>query len=174
MPALVRSAPERLTDGVIAVRLRRESDVPAIAAASHDPQTRRWLRDEPMDDQASATSVARTEEQWRSGTSTPLVIADAATDEPLGLINLQFRDDETTTVAYSVFPTSRGRGIAPRAVRLVTDWAFQDLGLDRLFLEADAENTASLRVAEKCRFERIGTRTESDLRTTVVFGRSRT
>jgi RimJ/RimL family protein N-acetyltransferase len=83
------------------------------------------------------------------------VIADAQTDEPAGLINLQFRDDLTATVAYSVFPAHRGRGIAPRAVRLLVPWALDELGVETLLLEADAGNVASLRVAEKCGFELV-------------------
>lgn len=106
-----------------------------------------------------------------------MVIADVATDEPIGLVNLQFRDDNITTIAYSVFPARRGQGIAPRAVRLVTEWAFRDLGVGQLVLEADSANTASLRVAEKCQFQRTGSRTELDddhhERTVVVFARWR-
>ena len=157
------------------VRLRKEPDVAAIAAASHDPETRRWLTDGPMDDEARRTSMARVEEAWRSGKSAPLVIADAGTDEPVGLINLQFGD--STTVAYSVFPAHRGGGIAPRALRLVSDWAFAGLGLNRLLLEADEANAASLRVAEKCQFQRISSRVETDAeqgsRTTVTYARWR-
>ena len=100
------------------------------------------------------------------------MIADAETDEPIGLINLQLRDDEVATVAYSVFPSHRGRGVAPRAVRLLTGWAFQHLRLLRILLEADRENTASVRVAEKCQFEQLDTRTEvrgGDERTLLVF-----
>jgi RimJ/RimL family protein N-acetyltransferase len=107
----------------------------------------------------------------------PLVIADAESDEPVGLVNVRFHDDEVATVAYSVFPAWRGRGVAPRAVRLVADWAIGDLGLRQLLLEANEANVASVRVAEKCRFERLGNRTEVDEqgseRTVVVFGLQR-
>lgn len=152
---------EPLADGVVAVRLRRESDLPAIGAASHDPETLRWLDDEPMDDAALGTSMSKVEEAWRTGKAAPLLIADATTDEPVGIINLQFLDDDVATVAYSVFPAHRGRGIAPRAVRLLARWALSDLGLTRLLLEAAAENTSSVRVAEKCGFEPIGSRIEA-------------
>jgi RimJ/RimL family protein N-acetyltransferase len=176
---VVRSRPVEppaapLTDGVVTVRLRRVSDVDAIAAASRDPDTRRWLDDEPMDDEARRTSVARVEQAWASGRAAPLVIADAESDEPIGLVNVQFHDDEVATVAYSVFPERRGRGIAPRATRLVAEWALSDLGLRQLLLEADQANAASVRVAEKCGFERLDVRAEVDAggaeRTVVVFG----
>ena len=84
-----------------------------IAAASHDPETQRWLEDEPMTPEREAGSLARAAEQWRSGTGAPFVIADAADDRPLGLLNLQLA--EVATLAVSVFPAARGRGIAPRA-----------------------------------------------------------
>ncbi|MFE0135302.1 GNAT family N-acetyltransferase [Streptomyces sp. NPDC059037] len=163
---------EPLADGVVAVRFRRESDVSAIGAASCDPETRRWLDDTPVDEAARSTSVSRAEEAWRTGQATPLVIADATTDEPVGIINLQFRDDDVATIAYSVFPASRGQGIAPRAVQLLAGWALSDLGLTQLLLEADPENTSSVRVAEKCRFQRIGSRVESSAEgqnTLIVF-----
>lgn len=177
---MVRSTPISppsvpLSDGAVVLRLRRVSDLDAISAASYDPETRRWLDDTPMDEAARSSSMTRVEEAWRSGQAAPLVVADAGTDAPVGIINLQFQDDDVATIAYSVFPTSRGQGIAPRAVRLLTEWALGDLGVTRLLLEANEANTASLRVAEKCQFHRIGSRTELDSAghqyTTIVFSR---
>ncbi|MGW6056686.1 GNAT family N-acetyltransferase [Streptomyces sp. NPDC055189] len=168
---------EPLADGVVAVRFRRESDLHAIGVASHDPDTRRWLDDTPMDEAARSTSMSRVEEAWRTGQAAPLVIVDAATDEPIGIINLQFRADDVATIAYSVFPAHRGRGIAPRAVQLVVRWAFSNLGLTRVLLEAAAENAASVRVAEKCQFQRIESRVEAraeGLHTTIVFACTKT
>ncbi|SBT39189.1 GNAT family N-acetyltransferase [Micromonospora auratinigra] len=175
---MVRSAPAEppatpLTDGVVSLRLRRESDVDPIATASHDPEIRRWLDDTPMDAQARRTALARAAEAWRSGRAAPLVIADAVTDEPLGMVNLQFRDDEVATVAYGVFPQQRGRGIAPRAVRLLAGWARTGPAVRQVLLETDEDNTASIRVAEKSGFRRIGAYTRSDAdgvaRTVLVF-----
>lgn len=120
-------------------------------------------------------SMTRVAEAWRSGQAAPLVIAAVVTDEPVGLINLQFRDDEVAALAYVVFPASRGHGVAPHAVRLVSRWAFRDLGLTQLVLDTDEANAASIRVAEKCQFQRIGSRTQSnsagDQHTTLVFAR---
>jgi RimJ/RimL family protein N-acetyltransferase len=154
--------PDPLTDGAVTVRLREERDIDAIAAASHDAETVRWLDDPPMDAEARRTSLDRIEELWRSGRATPLVIADAVTDEAVGIVNLQFREGEgeVATVAYSVFPSYRGRGIAPRALRLLAQWALHEVGVGQLLLEADEANVASIRVAQKCGFERIGSRTE--------------
>ena len=172
----IKPPAEPLADEVVLIRLRRAEDLDAIAAASHDPETVRWLQDRPAGEvtaEARRAGLDRVATLWASGKSAPMVIADAATDAAIGLINLQFEDDEVAKLAYSVFPEQRGRGIAPRAVRLVMGWALGELGLNRLLLEADEGNAASIRVAEKCAFQRIGTRLEDDgEHTTVVFVRT--
>jgi RimJ/RimL family protein N-acetyltransferase len=136
--------------------VRRAEDVPLIAAASHDPGTRRRLDDEPLTPDRERESIARTEEQWRSGSGTPFVIAHAGDDHALGLVNLQFGED--ATVAVSVFPEERGRGIASRAMRLAATWGLRELGLRRVVAEAAADNVASIRAIEKAGFRREGLR----------------
>ena len=138
------------------LRVRRAEDIPLIAAASHDPETRRRLDDEPMTPERELSSVARTEEQWRTGSAAPFVIADAADDRALGLVNLQLGED--ATVAVSVFPDERGRGIASRAMRLAAAWGLRELGLRRVVAEAAADNVASIRAIEKAGFRREGLR----------------
>jgi RimJ/RimL family protein N-acetyltransferase len=145
------------TDGEIVLRLRREEDVPAIAEASSDPETRRWLDDEPLTPEQQRGSLSRAQEQWRTGRGAPFVIADAGSDRPLGLLNLQFGDDEEVAgLAVSVFPQARGRGVASRALWLAADWALTELRLQRVFAEAAADNIASIRAIEKAGFQREG------------------
>jgi RimJ/RimL family protein N-acetyltransferase len=148
--------PEPLTDGEIVLRLRRPEDVPLIAEASRDPETQRRLEDEPMTPERERTSLARTEEQWRTGTAAPFVIADPGDDRALGLVNLQFGED--ATLAVSVFPEERGRGIASRAMRLAATWGLRELGLREVVAEAAADNAASIRAIEKAGFRREGLR----------------
>src|SRR3954453_8267803 len=145
-----------LTDGEIVLRLRRAEDVPAIATASRDRETQRWLEGEPMTPEREAGSLERAAEQWRSGNGAPFVIADVADDRPLGLLNLQLA--EAATLAVSVFPEARGRGLAPRALRLGASWALRELGLARVVAEVDPGNTASVRAIEKAGFRREGIR----------------
>jgi RimJ/RimL family protein N-acetyltransferase len=59
-------------------------------------------------------------------------------------------------LGYMVAPAARGRGIAPRAVALLTRWGFDELGLIRLELRIDAQNPASERVAERSGYRRDG------------------
>lgn len=131
--------------------------MPLIAEASNDPETRRRLDDEPLTPERQHESLARTEDQWRTGRGAPFVIADAADDRPLGLLNLQFEEDrEVAGIAVSVFPEARGRGIASRAMRLGAAWGLRDLGVERVFAEAAVDNIASIRAIEKAGFQQEG------------------
>jgi RimJ/RimL family protein N-acetyltransferase len=49
-----------------------------------------------------------------------------------------------------------GRGITTRAVTAMSDWAFDNYKLTRVFAMAFAHNAASIRVLEKAGFEREG------------------
>jgi RimJ/RimL family protein N-acetyltransferase len=158
MPRRPLSPPSQpIGDGTVMLRVRRLEDMPAIAAASRDPETLLRLQDAPLEPGRERESLARVEEQWRSGRAAPFVVADARNDEPLGLVNVQIADDgEVGRLAVSVFPAARGRGVAPRALRLAGVWGLDELGLRRVFAEADVENVASVRAIEKAGFQREG------------------
>jgi len=85
--------PAPLGDGVIVLRRSDERDVPLIANASGDPDTRKWLDDEPLTAERERDLVSRAEERWRSGRAAPFVIADATNDVALGLLNVRFDDE---------------------------------------------------------------------------------
>ena len=51
---------------------------------------------------------------------------------------------------------ARGRGVMTRAVRLISHWALDELGLARVQLLAHPDNSASIRVAERAGFVREG------------------
>ena len=55
-----------------------------------------------------------------------------------------------------IAPAARGRGIAPEAVRLLSEWAFSTLGLARLQLSIAPDNAPSVRVAEKAHYRYEG------------------
>ncbi len=57
-------------------------------------------------------------------------------------------------VGYWLAADARGQGHATRAVRLICDWGFRSLGLERIELRAAVENVGSQRVAERAGFTR--------------------
>jgi RimJ/RimL family protein N-acetyltransferase len=65
----------------------------------------------------------------------------------VGALGLMPDEPGSAELAYWVRPEDRGRGIAGRAVRAITEWALGDL--NRVWLEIGPANLASLRVAER-------------------------
>jgi RimJ/RimL family protein N-acetyltransferase len=57
-------------------------------------------------------------------------------------------------VSYWLAREARGRGVATRAVRILTNWAFATLGLYELRLWAHVDNVGSRTVAERSGFVR--------------------
>lgn len=142
-----------LTDGTIVLRLREPKDQPLISAASHDTETQRWLDDDPIPLDRAFQDPRDT---WSKGERAPFVIADAVTDDALGLASLRIVDGGTGSLAVSVFPAGRGRGVAPAALRLIALWAIGACGFQRVEAEADVANTASRRAIEKAGFRPEG------------------
>jgi RimJ/RimL family protein N-acetyltransferase len=64
--------------------------------------------------------------------------------------------DAIGEVGYFVLANARRRGIGERALRLVSNWAFEEFGLARLQLGVIVGNDASARLAEKTGFSREG------------------
>ncbi len=149
-----------LTDGTLVLRLPRETDVPAIAAACGDPEIARWIPvPVPYGVEDARNFVAFTAEGWSSGREPTFVIADAADRSLLGTLALHRRPDEPgrAAVGYWLAPEARGRGAATRAVRLVVPWAFEvEPELVRVELLTLVGNDASGRVALRAGFTREG------------------
>ena len=62
-----------------------------------------------------------------------------------------------------------GRGIATRVVTAMSDWAFENYQLTRVFAMAFAPNAASVRVLEKAGFEREGVMRRSAIKNGVIL-----
>ena len=74
---------------------------------------------------------------WAGGSDAAFVIAHAAGGDGLGTIGLHlFADDAgLAAVGYWLRREARGHGAATIAVRLVSGWAFDELGIKRLNLD---------------------------------------
>jgi RimJ/RimL family protein N-acetyltransferase len=103
---------------------------------------------------------------WARGDWLTFAVTDASQGKAVGHVGLWNRDGgrvgsgEQGEIGYWMATESRGRGIAPAAVRAVTGWAFDHFGSDRLpriMLVHDVDNAASCRVAAKSGypFERL-------------------
>ena len=72
-----------------------------------------------------------------------------------GLVKLNLETQEAEA-GYIVASHARGRGVATRALRLLTAWAFDELPLERIELLIDVENSPSEVVAQRCGYTREG------------------
>ena len=148
----------RLGDGVVLMRPPAAGDVDAITDACQDPEIPRWTRVPMPYTRAHAVEyVERSGRTWDQGTDAPFVIVDAQSVALLGAIGVHRLggEDDGPEVGYWLERSARGRGVATRALRLVSGWACRELGV-RLLLQADVRNVASRRVAEKARFRYVG------------------
>ena len=130
----------------------------AIRAVYSEPDIRKWMAwdDQLPDDAEARANIDRAARAWQDGTRAVFRIADAATDEVIGGINLRFGDDDIAEISYFLRASARGRGLATRAVRLAARWAFDDLAIERIELRVHPENAPSRRVAERAGFSREG------------------
>ena len=141
---------EPLADELVALRQWGEEDVPALVDILQDPAIVRWTR----------IPCPYTEAHARAFITGPAVpetsfaIIDAGDGRLIGAIGLRPAGPRGGQVGYWVAAAERGRGVATRALRLLTRWAFDDLGLERVEVLVQPENAASRRVPEKAGFRR--------------------
>ena len=153
--ALIERPKAPLSDGVVVLRLFDDHDVPRLLEAGRDPKIPRLTNLPALESEEWARAwLERVTELWRDGSRANFAIADAGSDELLGSIGL--RDvDGNAQIYYWVLAAARGRGVATRALRLVSDWGFSR-GFPRLQLLTEPENEISQRVAERAGFRREG------------------
>jgi RimJ/RimL family protein N-acetyltransferase len=148
-----------LTDGNVTLRGWTDEDAAAVFSACQDGEIQRFL-DVPVPFTAGDATefIAEQGRQWSSQQGASFAITGLADPEALGACSLGEVDAErlTAQVTCALDPRARGHHLAQRAVRLLCDWAFQEVGLRRLEFYIEPENRASAVVAE-----RIGCRPET-------------
>jgi ribosomal-protein-alanine N-acetyltransferase len=70
----------------------------------------------------------------------------------LNVSNMLYGSVSSAVLGYWVAPEVAGQGVTPTAVALVTDYLFNNVGLNRVEIDIRPENQASLRVVEKLGF----------------------
>lgn len=150
-----------LADDVVVLRPWRQDDAPAIVAAiDRDPEITAWLDliPQPYDLSDARAYVAQCTRGWSDGTAATFAVLARSDGTVVGSIGARLGDPVhlVAEVGYWVARDARGRGVATRALRLITGWLFDTVGIQRLQLQTDAHNEASQRVALKAGFTREG------------------
>jgi RimJ/RimL family protein N-acetyltransferase len=141
-----------LADSVIRLDPMSRSDVPELLELVGDEAIKEFT----LVPTAAGESFVRSwirgyEDGWRAGTRAGFVVRAVGDGGFLGFASM-FRLDlpaREAEIGYAVAPSARGRGVAGRALALLTRWGIDDLGLERLELRIAVTNPASERVAAR-------------------------
>ena len=132
--------------------------VSAMLALTADPDVVSFTRAPAGADEAFARGwIQRYEDGWTDGSKAGFAITapDGAFLGFAAIVDLALEKREGE-IGYMVAPAARGRGIAPRAVELLTRWAFDGLELLRIELLIDVRNAASETVAQRSGYRQDG------------------
>ncbi len=148
-----------LQDDHVRLRPWAVADVAALVPAVQDPDVvRHTLVPSPYSDEQARAFLELATGDWRDGRGAHFAVTSRAGGGLLGGISVHGVDGDPAVgqLGYWVARESRGRGVARRALALVSSWAADHYGHARQQLYIDADNAASRRVAEAARYEREG------------------
>jgi RimJ/RimL family protein N-acetyltransferase len=135
----------------------RTEDVDAVCAACQDAEIQRWT-------QVPVPYARKHAEEFVSDIAPDTWAAGGAlfAVEPrdggalVGSIGLFPPRDGFAEAGYWTAPGYRGQGFTAEALRLLSGWAFADVGVHRVELHVDPGNAGSRRVAERAGFSLEG------------------
>ena len=136
----------------IRLELLSDSHAAAVADLVEDADTQRFTRIPVPPPADFARTWIEAYERGRSDGSREgfAIVGDDGTFLGLALAVRIEREAAEVELGYVVAPAARGRGVASEALRLLTDWAFEELAAQRIELVISVDNPASRRVAERC------------------------
>lgn len=144
-------APPVLTDGVVTLRPWRDSDLEA-ATRGHDEEIRRWTGGMTTGGLHDAVDRWQTSADPHGGVN--LVVEHDGM--PVGYVEVRRTAEDTGELYWVLFAGQRGRGLATRALSLLADYAFTELGFARIEARVDEENLRSIRLATRTGLRREG------------------
>jgi ribosomal-protein-alanine N-acetyltransferase len=146
----------------VLLREPREDDALLLYEFTTDPQVTRFLAfDPPGSPDDTLFFIAKCREHRIEDREYVYVIADVATDQPMGVIGLRHLDRlmQTAQIGTWLAPKHWGSGANAEAKQLLFDFAFGPLRLHRVEARIAVDNHRSCRA-----FERLGARREGLLR----------
>lgn len=158
--ALARLAPRALVADGVGLRPWAPSDAAAAGRAFADPGIAAWRARQPDEQVADPSEwIARWGAWWAAGTDAAWAVTEPDDDEAVGYVGLRrIRTfDASAELSYWMLPEARGGGLARRAATRVTAWAFDEVGLHRVWLVHAVTNVPSCAVATGAGFRVEGT-----------------
>ncbi|MBC2907465.1 GNAT family N-acetyltransferase [Streptomyces cupreus] len=145
----------KLSDGIVTLSPLRLDDVEAHLSGE-DELLVRYLNGGPGTREDVEAYVRHCREQWEAAGPLRAFGIRVGVDEVLaGTIDLRFEGERLSpgqvNVAYGLYPSWRGRGLATRAVVLVCGYAASEGGLEAV-IQVEPENRGSAAVARRAGF----------------------
>ena len=94
-----------------------------------------------------------------SGEVIQYIIVDKSENKPVGSIYFRDVNRKNRSAEYGLFigeESARGKGLGKEAIRLFTDFGFEEIGLHRISMRVLSDNDASIITNEKVGFMREG------------------
>lgn len=142
----------------IVLRCLEEYDLPLIARWRNQKDVRRYFFDKSL---LPISGQKKWFERYLDDRSREIFVAvHKEQNMPVGMIGLYRIDNKNRKAEIGSTMigerTMRGKGAAAEMMRLLLDYAFADLGLNRLYAYAIDYNTASVKLKLHCGFQREG------------------
>ncbi len=148
-----------LTDGVVFLRPLGLADA-AEHLAGEDIEIAKWLSGGTSTLASVEGYILRCQENWRdAGPLRAFGVFDSRTGRLAGSIEANLAllcQPGQVNVSYGVFPAWRGKGIAVRALQLMSVYLRTSTEARQMVLRISAKNAASIRAAEKSDFIFVG------------------
>lgn len=144
-----------MTDNKIFLRLLKQKDVNGMLEWMHDPDINKFFRFDAAnmtEDKAKEFVEISIKDANEQKSFNYAIIND--NDEYLGTISLKDIDWDAKTAEYAISlrRSAQGKGIATLATEKVLEIAFEQLNLNRVFLNVLSENKKAIHLYEKCGF----------------------
>ena len=147
-----------LTDGVVVLRPWREEDIEE-ALAGHDELIAHWFG---FPETAPTPEQHRKAiERWHEGYADQRRLVGFVVEHQgrvVGAVDVRKVGEATGELSWTLYAGQRGKGYATRAVRLLSDYAIDVLGLGRVEAKVEPGNEKSMRVATRAGLRREGVR----------------
>lgn len=146
---------------MIILRELKEKDAPFMLEWMHDADIqksfKRRMTDSTIEDVLEFIKKASSADAVSTGSSLHYAIADQA-DEYLGTVSLKNIDLENGNAEFAIVTRkeAHGKGIGHEATILMLKKAFNEIGLQRVYLNVFSNNDAAIRLYERCGFRPEG------------------
>jgi RimJ/RimL family protein N-acetyltransferase len=148
---------EPLSDGVVALRLTAERDIPEILIAyQDDPELHlRQGIDRPPSGAELGRRSERAEADRETGRHVSLTVLEAGSDVCVGQLITSRVEWQQARAELGMWlaPQVRGRGLASRALRLASRWLFETTPLERLQITTEPDNEPMLATARAAGYQ---------------------